>query len=62
MVHLYVNSLSFDMPMPCLFNRDDLETQVQLDHKALQVTQDKMVTMVVQDSKEILVHRYTIVH
>lgn len=50
------------MPMPCLFNRDDLETQVQLDHKALQVTQDKMVTMVVQDPKEILVHRYTIVH
>ena len=48
-----------DMAMLCLINRDDLETQVQPDHKVLQVIQDKMVKMVLQDLKGLPVRRYT---
>lgn len=54
------NALCLRYGNPCLFNRDDLGIQVQLDRKVLQVTQDKTVVMVLQDPKDLLVHRYTL--
>lgn len=54
------NALCLRYGNSCLFNRDDLGIQVQLDRKVLQVTQDKTVVMVLQDPKDLPVHRYTL--